>query len=250
MNDAIALWAACLDQPADDTLRLVLADLLRESHDRDEQARGRFLWGGVTAARLSTGGDLIDDPHFFAAQAELSAVAAAGHPARWLSDLGVGPAPLARSDWLWDVDRDRVTVRIGDVTGTYARGMLAEVAATLEQWLAVAGPALAAWPVERVAVTDTPGLTFAVERLAEGWRLEGRLKLRGRRVPLSGSVVPPGMGPVPVLADGPGEWWTDERFPDRAALVAGVTESSRALAADLRQIAGDRWPAPPRRRRG
>jgi uncharacterized protein (TIGR02996 family) len=249
VTDAAVLWAACLADPADDTARLVLADLLRESHDPYEQARGRFLWGGVTAARLSAGGDLIDDPHYYVAQRELAAVATAGHPAHWLGLLGVGPDPLARSDWAWDATHDRVVVRIGDVLGTFARGMLAEVAAALDRWLALARPALGGWPVERVTVTDAPGLTLAVERLAGAWRLEARLRLGGRRVPLSRHVVPSAVSNAPILADGPAEWWVEEWFADRAALVEGVVQSSRVLVADLRQIAGDRWPSPPRKGR-
>ncbi|WP_439624934.1 TIGR02996 domain-containing protein [Gemmata sp.] len=134
MSDHSHLWAACLADPADDTARLVLADLLRESDDSDAQAKGRFLWAGVTAAGFRDA-DLIDDPHYYAAQAELGAVAASGAPARWLGLLWIGPDPLTRSDWAWDATRDRVTVRIGDTLGTYVRGMLAEVAASLEQWL-------------------------------------------------------------------------------------------------------------------
>jgi uncharacterized protein (TIGR02996 family) len=248
VTDATALWPACPDQPADDTARLVLADLLREFDDPDEQARGRFLWAGVTAAGFR-GANLIDAPHYYAAQCELAAVATAGHPAHWLAALGVGPDPLTRTDWVWDATHDRVTVRIGDTLGTYARGTLTEFTVTLDQWLALARPALAAWPVERVAVADAPGLTFAVERLAEGWRLEPRLRLGGRRVPLSRHVVPSAVSDAPVLADGPAEWWVEERFPDRAALVEGVVPSSRMLVADLRQIAGDRRPSPPRKRR-
>jgi uncharacterized protein (TIGR02996 family) len=248
VTDAAALWAACLNAPADDTARLVLADLLREADDPDQQARGRFLWAGVTAAGFRDA-DLIDDPHYYAAQRELAAVATAGHPAHWLAALGVGPDPLTRSDWAWDAAHDRVTVRIGDTRGVFARGMLAELAGTLEQWLAVAGAALAAWPVERVTATDAPGLTFAVQRFAAGWRLEARLKLGGRRVPMSGaSVLPFGMSAAPVPADGPAEWWVEERFADRAVLVEGIVGASRVLVADLRQIAGDRWPCPPRRR--
>ncbi|VTT98982.1 unnamed protein product [Gemmataceae bacterium] len=249
MTDPAVLWAACLADPTDDTARLVLADLLRESDDPDQQARGRFLWAGVTAARWSRDSDVIDDPLYYSAQRELAAVATAGHPAHWLGFLGVGPDPLTRTDWVWDATHDRVTVRIGDTTGTYARGMLAEVAVTLEQWLVMARPALAGWPVERVTVTDAPGLTFGVERIGREWRLEARLKLGGRRVPMSGaSVLPFGMSVSPVLADGPAEWWVEERFGDRATLVEGVVAASRVLVADLRQIAGDRWPSPPRKR--
>ncbi|VTU00895.1 unnamed protein product [Gemmataceae bacterium] len=249
MTDPAALWAACLADPTDDTARLVLADLLRESDDPDQQARGRFLWAGVTAARWSRDNDVIDDPLYYTAQRELAAVATAGYPAHWLGLLGVGPDPLTRTDWVWDATHDRVTVRIRDTLGTYARGTLTEFTVTLDQWLALARPALAAWPVERVAVADAPGLTIAVERLAEGWRLEARLRLGGRRVPLSRHVVPSAVSEAPVLADGPAEWWVEERFADRAALVEGVVPSSRMLVADLWWIAGDRRPSPPRKRR-
>ncbi|VTT97593.1 unnamed protein product [Gemmataceae bacterium] len=71
MSEAAALWAACLADPADDTARLVLADLLRESDDPDQQARGRFLWAGVTAARWSRDNDVIDDPLNGTSQREL-----------------------------------------------------------------------------------------------------------------------------------------------------------------------------------
>ena len=43
VTDRDTLLAAILEDPADDTARLVLADLLRESGDPHAQARGRFL---------------------------------------------------------------------------------------------------------------------------------------------------------------------------------------------------------------
>src|SRR5262245_34416603 len=162
MTERDALLAAVLADPSDDTARLVLADLLRESDDPDDQARGRLLWAGVTASRFR-GHDLIDDPLYHAAQAEISAVAAAGFPALWLSALGLGPAPPTKGDWAWDCTHDRVTVRVGGSVGTFERGMLAELALTLGEWLALAPAALVAWPLERAAATDLDGLSFAVE---------------------------------------------------------------------------------------
>ena len=47
-------WPPILDSPADDTARLVPADLFRESDDADAVARGRFLWAGVTAPGSAT----------------------------------------------------------------------------------------------------------------------------------------------------------------------------------------------------
>ena len=61
VTDRETLLAAILDDPSDDTTRLVLADMLRESDDPDAVARGRFLWAGVTASQFC-GHDVIDDP--------------------------------------------------------------------------------------------------------------------------------------------------------------------------------------------
>jgi hypothetical protein len=76
--------------------------------------------------------------------------------------VGPRPRPLTRGDWLWDSAHDRVAVRVGGAVGTFSRGMLAEVAVTLDQWYDLAGPALAAWPVERATIVGAPGLSFAV----------------------------------------------------------------------------------------
>lgn len=95
MTDHNAILAMIRDNPADDTLRLVLADLLRESNNPDEQALGRFLWAGVTAFRLSQS---PEDPVNQTALAEIVNVTHEGHPARWLADLRLGPSPLSKGD--------------------------------------------------------------------------------------------------------------------------------------------------------
>jgi uncharacterized protein (TIGR02996 family) len=105
VTDRDTLHAAILDDPADDTARLVLADLLRESDDPDAQARGRFLWAGVTASRFRDE-DVIEDPLYYAAQNEIAAVAADGFPARYVAELSVGPRPLTRSNWSWPAKGD------------------------------------------------------------------------------------------------------------------------------------------------
>ena len=76
------LLATILNDPADDTARLVLADMLRESDDPDLQARGRFLWAGVTAHQFRDC-DVIAEPLYYAPQHELAAMASGGYPARW-----------------------------------------------------------------------------------------------------------------------------------------------------------------------
>ena len=113
VTDRDTLYATVLADPADDTARLVLADLLRESDDPDAQARGRFLWAGVTAAQFRDH-ELIDDPLYYTDLRELAGVAAE-RPTRpcGYRRLGPGPQPADPSDWAWDCTLDRVTVRIG-----------------------------------------------------------------------------------------------------------------------------------------
>jgi uncharacterized protein (TIGR02996 family) len=245
LTDRAVLFSTVLDDPADDTARLVLADWLEE---HGEEPLGRFLRAGVTASRFR-GADLIDDPAYYAALAEIAAVAKTGAPARWVAALGLGPDPLTPGDWAWDNAGDRVTVRVGSSRGTFARGLLAELEVTLGEWYALAGLALAAWPVERVVVSDVPGLAFLVERLASGWRLTGAVRLPRRNVPLTGNAVPTAISPGAVLTHAPADWGADQFFPDRAALVNGIAKESAAIVADLMDAAGDRWPRPPRRRR-
>ena len=129
MTDRESLLCAALDQPADDTSRLVLADFLREQPDPGDVALGRFLWAGVVASRYRSA-NVIEDAEFYTALAELSAVASDGWPARWLSSLGLGPSPLAPGDWAWDNVGDRLTVRVGRVTGEFERDMLAGLTVT------------------------------------------------------------------------------------------------------------------------
>jgi uncharacterized protein (TIGR02996 family) len=129
MTDRESPLCAALDQPDDDTSRLVLADFLREQPDPGDVALGRFLWAGVVASRYRSA-NVIEDAEFYTALAELSAVASDGWPARWLSSLGLGPSPLAPGDWAWDNVGDRLTVRVGRVTGEFERDMLAGLTVT------------------------------------------------------------------------------------------------------------------------
>jgi uncharacterized protein (TIGR02996 family) len=248
VTDRESLLATVLDNPADDTARLVLADLLRESDDADQKAQGRLLWAGVVAATFRTE-ELIEDRLFYTAQAELAAVAATGYPARWLSSLGLGPSPLPQRGWAWDNIWDRVSIRIGGVVGVFARGMLCELSVTREEWSAVAGASIAAWPLERVTVTDVPGLVFSIDRKTDGWTLTARLKLPGRKVSVTGRAIRRGDSSGLALTVGAADWRLDRVFPSRTELVAGVASASTALVANMRIVAGDLWPPPPRKRR-
>ncbi|QJX00286.1 TIGR02996 domain-containing protein [Frigoriglobus tundricola] len=245
MDERTALLANVLSAPADDTPRLVLADWLEE---HNEEALGRFVRAGVVAARFR-GEELIDDPDYYTALATLTDVATAAHPALWVSELGVGPSPLAFGDWSWDSVGDRVMVRIGAALGAFTRGLLAELNVTRGEWYAVASRALVAWPIERVRVTDVPGLTFTVEPVESGWRITGRLKTPRRNVPLSRIALPAAMAPGAVLALSSADWAADQFFPDREALVQGAAKECALIVDDLKEAAGDRWPPPPRRRR-
>jgi uncharacterized protein (TIGR02996 family) len=240
-----ALFAAALDQPADDTARLVLADWLEEHGEGD---LGRFLRAGVVASRFRAEG-VIEDPAYYAALAEIAAVAKGGSPARWVASLDLTPGPHVARDWSWDSACDRVTVRVGESAGVFARGMLAELELPLDRWYAVAYDVLRRWPLDRVRATDVPGLSFAVERLEGGWRLTGRVRLPRRNVPLTGHVIPSAYAPGAMLAESGAEWAADQHFADRAALAEGVGRESAAIVADLKDAAGDRWPRPRTRRR-
>jgi hypothetical protein len=253
VSERNALVAAVLDDPA----RLVLADCLRESDDRDDRAFGRFLWAGVVASRFD---DTADGGLHLAAKAELNAITSAGLPARWLYNLGFGANPLATGNWTWDTSLDRVVVRSRDAAATFARGMLAELAVTLDEWYDIGlHGVLARWPVEVVLALDVPGLAFWVEPPGDGgpsWRLEARLAVMplrppGRRRGLLRRLGAAVFGtpesevrPLEALS-----WSACEDFPNRAALVASVEPASGVLVEELRGAAGAHWPDPSRGRR-
>jgi uncharacterized protein (TIGR02996 family) len=246
MTDRDALLSAVLEHPADDTARLVLADFLRERSDPSDVALGRFLWAGVVASRYRDA-DVIEEAEYYAALAELTAVASEGWPARWLAALGPGPAPVTADNWGWDSTADRVTVRLGTVGAEYGRGMLTGLTLGEAEWIAVARAALATWPVELVTVSDVSGLTLRIEAPSDarwGWRLRGELRLPGRRVPLVGGVVAAALSPFPGLVEPATTLRVEWPFPNRAALSAAADTASLDMFASLRDQAGDRWPPP------
>ena len=247
VTDRDSLLLSILADPADDTLRLVFADQLRESGDEADRALGRFLWAGVVASQFRRH-EYVDDPMYFTALAEIEAVIVECRPQLWLAVLGLGEGSSGGGNWLWGSTFDRVTFRYGATLAVFSRGMLAELTITWEQWLAVSGTVFVAWPLERINIADRPGLSFAFERTASEWHIAGRLKVPGRRIPLAGVVIPSAVGPAPFLTEEKADWRAEERFPDRAAMVAAAYPASARLMADLREVAGDRWPQPPQRR--
>jgi len=247
VTDRHTLLAGVLAEPADDTIRLVLADLLRESDDIADQALGRFLWAGVTAAQFRHH-DNIDDPIYYTAHAEIEAVAVEGHLYRWLSALGAGSISPRSDLWLWDCMLDRVTVRGGELVGVFTRGLLAELTLEWEEWLTIAPVVLSAWPLEVVNVADRPGLSLAIVQSDPGWQVTGGLEVPRRRGRMTGSVIPSADAPIPFLTGERTEWRVEELFADRESMVAAIGSVSARLAADLREVAGDRWPQPLRPR--
>lgn len=249
MTESSALLDLILSNPSDDTVRLVLADLLRESGDAFEQARGRFLWAGVTASHFSAD-DLIEDPLYYTAQQEIDAVSSAGHPTRWLSELGLGSKPFGDRDWGWDCVHDRVTIRLGTVSSVFTRGMLSELSLELAEWCKLAQRILTSTPLETLTIIDIPGLSFAIGQDESEWLLKARLKLLAQRIPLMGSgSIPSAMAPSPFLIETAGDWHIEESFPSRAALVEGITARSTWLVDELKGAVGNRWPRKPPGRR-
>jgi uncharacterized protein (TIGR02996 family) len=243
LTSSSALLELILANPADDTVRLVLADLLRESDDEMDQARGRFLWAGVTAAQFRND-ELIDDPIYYTAQREIKAVASAGHPPCWLAELGVGSPSPGKNDWGWDCVHDRVTVRVGKATSLFARGLLVELTIDLVEWFAIASRVLASAPLESASIIDIPGLTFFIDNHSSHWRLTARLKVPTQRIPLMGGPIPTAYSPSPFLMETDADWRVEESFPTRARLVEGVSRLSAVLVDDLREAVGNRWPRP------
>lgn len=241
MDDRIALLANVLNNPADDTARLVLADWLEE---HGEEALGRFVRAGLVAARFRNE-ELIDATEYYDALDTISNVVTGGEPAQWLSALGIGPAPLGPSDWIWDNAADRVTVRIGATAGVFTRGLLSELTTPLADWLAIAPRALETWPIERATVTDVKGLEFTVVPPGPdraGWRLVASIVRSRRQHPSGGRqllMALLGRSAEPELL--PTVWSAESApFPDRAALVecAGVTTG--ALLNDVLAVSGMR----------
>lgn len=228
MTDRAALLANVLNDPADDTARLVLADWLEE---HGEETFGRFVRAGVTAARLHAA-DALDDPTYYHALATATEVTLTGWPAVWLSELGIVPSPITPGDWVWDSDGDRITVRIGAESGAFTRGLLTELAVPLGRWYAVAQRALATWPLEGVRATDLPGLQFRIDSPAgerTDWRLVAEYTVPRRRSPRTRGGAP--------------ERWAAERaFADRGSLVQASRETCAELLDAVRAAAGTRWP--------
>jgi uncharacterized protein (TIGR02996 family) len=247
MTDRETLLAAVLANPAVDTARLVLADFLRESDDPAERALGQFIWAGVTICRFRDE-KVSANPLSRAAQKALSATTAAGFPARWISELGLGPRQLIRGDWHRQRTRDKVTLRLGSVAGVFMRGMLSELCVPQTNWYTVAPVALATWPLSGGTITDIPGLAFRIGRSVWGWWLAVEFSYPRRRVSMAAPGVPAAIASQMFQFEKAGWVYKHDTFPDRAALIAGLASRSAAFVAELREEFADGWPSPLRLR--
>jgi uncharacterized protein (TIGR02996 family) len=224
LTNPTALLATVLANPADDTSRLVLADMLRESDDPEEQTRGRFLWGAVTTTRY-TAADSIPDEVFRTALNEVNSIIEEGYPARWLSKLGIGPRPLIRQDWRLKRKNDRYAISIGASEGVFTRGMLSELFLPLGEWYELGENALVQWPLERIQITDVPGLIFTIRKTGDDWELEAGFELENRGVQATDTD--------------PGLWVIRESYPDRESLTLWLTRESESLVHRLYEMVSD-----------
>jgi uncharacterized protein (TIGR02996 family) len=183
MSDRHTLLRAVLENPADDTARLVLADSLRESDDRADQLQGQFLWAGVIAHQYA--GRSLEYDRYRLAMKELEPIIHAGHPARWLANLGIGPSPLIRGDWTFKVKDDRLTIRIDHYVGVFTRGMLSSMTVPLGEIFQLGLRALESWPLERVDIADIPGLAFFLKPKGQKWELIVRYDRQMRNIPVT-----------------------------------------------------------------
>lgn len=230
-DDRAALVDVILGYPGDDTPRLVFADWCRDHDDPGYQLGGRFLWAGVEASRHRESA-VITDPQYYLAMEEMELTAPAVVP-RLLASLGLDPDPAA---FRWACRCDEITAHYGRGRWAYfTRGMLSGLKLPLAEWEGSAAEVLRRCPLERVEVTDVPGLRFEVAA-ADGWGLTGVLS-----VPNRGLLLPPGT----LL---PRTEWRVVRPPAgtrRAELVAALGEVIPDLVDRLRHAAGDRWPSRP-----
>lgn len=261
-DDIRVMLAACLDLPAADDRRLVLADALRESGDETLERFGRFLWAGVTLARYR-GHEPADEGWFFDAIRERDDTAKG--VCEWVAQ------GLGWSDWPcgWDTDAefpDRVTYSLipqrngrGPARSRYAdhnrrqlvfeRGMLHTVRLPYAELLEHAESALHGWPVHRFEPLDVPGVSIQFERVVDrtegrddlwGWCVVAVLRIKARHVLQNGVPVRIGAHHIatPIFELGRHEVMD----PDRNALVRRVRRAMGLQTIRLRGMAVNDWP--------
>ena len=263
MNDRAGLLSAILADPADDVARLSYADWLRERPHLFDQGHGRFIAAGLTLDRVRE----PEEPNegvFFEALREQDETAPGVLAVQLRHLLGwqVG-------SWGWENEtaapgRVTATLTADAVAGetrhqralrrrrpeprpavTWERGCVAAARLPLRTWATRGEWVFAHCPIERVELTEVPGLVLTVVRDpvgARGWRMRGELNL-ARRVgppPANVELVPAARYQrfVPSYEGNP-----DGLTRDRAAV--NLWDWTDVLLTRLAEDAGDRWPGPP-----
>ena len=218
MTERATLLAAALNSPSDNNARLVLSDWLEE---HGEVAFGRFLRAGVVASKYR-GERVVEDRAFYDALGVLAEVAESRLPGRWVSELGLGSSPSVLDDWLWDTDGHRVTVRQGETTGLYSRGLLTGLRVGLVEWFSISRVALGRWPLEWVEMRDAPGLRVTIRAPDEGgggqWTLGVEFRSQDRRSRARGKTHKAAV-----------------EYPTRGDLIEGVPVAVVEMIVDVRR---------------
>jgi hypothetical protein len=263
-DDIRTMLAACLDHPAADDKRLVLADALRESGGDTLERFGRFLWAGVTLARYR--GHEPADEGWFTDAIQTRDDTAKG-VCEWVTQgLGWGDWPCG-----WDTDAqfpDRVTYSLipqrngrGPARSQYAdrdrrqlvfeRGMLHTIRLPYAELLEHAESALHGWPVQRFEPLDLPGVSIQFECIVDptlgprvspvcGWCVVARLRVKERRTMLAGkpAIYPAHDVVTPIFGLGQHEVMDSHRN----ALVRRVRRAMGLQTIRLRGMAVNEWP--------
>ena len=234
MNELSTLWAQVLENTEDSTLRLIVADRLRESDDINEQTRGQLIWATQTILRMPS--------PFFAELAEnekklyqgainaLAAVAESGYPNQWLIGLGLGSSELA--DHSHEIRGSVLSVRIRDsCVCEFWGGLLSSVVVGFEDWCRSAPAILAQWPIRDVHFYRQSELPFEERphiylniRRANYVRSPWSLGLRFEMPRVVRTIL------------------VRRRFQTRQALVERIGTVSKEMLQALRQRVTVEWP--------
>jgi hypothetical protein len=86
--------------------------------------------------------------------------------------------------------------------------------------------ALSQWPLDRIVITDAPGLIFTIRKAGDEWELDCGFELEER-------------GVQPTDSD-PDLWVIRETYPDQQSLVKWIARDSEDLVYRLNQMMEDR----------
>jgi uncharacterized protein (TIGR02996 family) len=252
VSDRAGFLEAILSDPGDDTARAAYADWLREQPHPFDRAHGRFLAAGLALDRVRA----PEEPNegvFFEAIREQTGAAPAVLAVQLRHLLGWG-----EGEWTWDNDAGAPGRVVATLTPevvpcetrlqrrarrrrlrnrsavVWERGCVAEVCLPVEVWATRGEWVFRHCPLERVRLTEVPGLVLTFARGRPGWRMSGELTLPK----VAGAAILP---EVRLLESHPPEC---EGLP-RERAAANLWAWTDALLTRLADGAGDRWAGPP-----